>query len=96
MPPEAMTEYVPVSSLEASSITKKCLVPSHFTRYLERTPVGTSTPFFILKQQVVFEPTVCKSLTLMYHCYINGAGKIIWKLCPGLVIPSLSYENMNL
>ncbi|TNN63149.1 hypothetical protein EYF80_026613 [Liparis tanakae] len=44
-------EYDPVSSLEASSITRKCFNPSHFTRYLERTPVGTSTPFFILKPE---------------------------------------------
>ncbi len=30
----------------------QCLVPSLFTRYRERTPVGTSTPFFILYQTV--------------------------------------------
>lgn len=71
VPPVAMTEYVPVSSLEASSITKKCFVPSHLTRYLERTPVGTSTPFFILKEEEAFEISHIHTYTYIHTSWIN-------------------------
>lgn len=71
-----MMEYVPVSSLEASSITKKCLVPSHLTRYLERTPVGTSTPFFILKEKGSFK---------FSHVWTHSMGKCAKHECIHLV-----------